>query len=259
MNGKMALITGGGTGIGAAVAERFVEEGARVCITGRREGQLKAIVDKLPPGSATMCAGDVSNVADVDRMVQTAVEFGGKLDVLVNNAGTFMGGSVTEIDPETWDKALGINLTGPFLLMRAAIPHLNKAGGGSIINISSIGGLRAMPGQPTYCTSKRGLIALTEQVAIDYGPMGIRCNVICPGLVRTELTEQVFDVFAEKLGMDVPSLIKRFVDNIPIGKMAEPREITGLCLYLASDESSFMTGSTLVIDGGVIIKETSLE
>lgn len=258
VNNKMVLVTGGGAGIGAAIAERFVEKGAKVCITGRRKEPIEAMLDKLPSGSATLCVGDVSKVEDAERMVRTALEFGGRLDVLVNNAGISIGGSVADIDPEVWHTTMGVNLTGPFLMMRAVIPHFITAGSGSIINISSVGGTRSIPKAPSYCTSKSGLIALTQQVALDYGPMGIRCNVICPGMVRTEMLEHEMGAIAGMMGVEAAGLIKRLEGNLPVGKMAEPRDITGLCLFLASDESSFMTGATLVIDGGGSLKDATL-
>ena len=148
--GKVALITGGGGGIGAAVAERFVKEGAKILISGRRQELLENMAKKLPKGSVEIFAGDVSRETDVKGMVETALKFGGKLDVLVNNAGISMIGSVTDISIENWDKTLFINLTGPMMMMKEAIPHMIKAGGGSIINIASVGGLRCLPGRTAF-------------------------------------------------------------------------------------------------------------
>ena len=162
LKGKVALITGGGTGIGTAIAERFVAEGAKICITGRRQEMLDKVAQTLPPGRVATCSGDVTKYEDVKRMVETALAFEGRLDVVVNNAGIDPGGTVTDLDPEVWRKVIEINLTGPFLVMKASIPYMIKGGGGSIINVSSLGGLRCLPGMPAYCTSKAGLIMLTQ-------------------------------------------------------------------------------------------------
>jgi meso-butanediol dehydrogenase / (S,S)-butanediol dehydrogenase / diacetyl reductase len=250
LNGKIALVTGGGTGIGAAITRRFVQEGAKVCIAGRRREKLEETAASLPKGSVLIVQGDVSKYEDIKRMAAAALKFGGKLDILVNDAAIEAMGSVTEIDPAEWQKALDINLTGPFLLMKEIIPHMIKNGGGSIINISSLGGIRSLPGMPAYCTTKGALIMLTKQVALDYGPQKVRCNVVCPGGTRTEMNKKLVIPISEKLGIDIEEGYKQFTRSVPLRRAAQPDEIAGLCSYLASDESSFMTGSELVIDGG---------
>ncbi|MBN2039719.1 MAG: SDR family oxidoreductase [Spirochaetes bacterium] len=156
LEGKSALITGGGTGIDAAIANRFIKEGAKVCIPGRRQEMLDKIADSFPSGTITTCSRDASKNEDAARMIETAVSFGGGIDVLVNNAATSAQGHVGELSREVWEKGLSINLTGPFLLMKASVPLMIKAGGGSIINIASVGGLRCLPGMPAYCSSKTG-------------------------------------------------------------------------------------------------------
>ncbi len=251
--GKVALITGGGTGIGQAITRRFVAEGAKVCITGRRKEKLEEVAASLPAGAVTTFAGDVSDDASVAAMVETALGISGRLDVLVNNAAIGTAGSIVEMDSATWREILEINLTGPFLTMKEAIPHMIKQGGGSIINISSLAGIVCVPGSPGYCATKAGLIHLTKQVALDYGKDKIRCNVICPGPVRTELLEYNFKPMAEALNTDLDEVFRRVPKNVPLRRIATPEEVTGLCVYLASDESSFMTGSTLVLDGGTHI------
>lgn len=253
LENKVAVITGGGTGIGAAIARRFVEEGARVCITGRRESMLQEVAGSLPPGSVKVCAGDVSSQADVDRVVSTALDFQGELHILVNNAAFPSHGSVADLTPEEWRMALEVNLTGPFLTMHRAIPLMIEGGGGSIINIASVGGIMCIPAAPGYCTTKAGLIMLTKQAALDYGRKGIRCNVVCPGLVRTEMTATGMARMAEGLGVDREDAFRLSVVDQPLGRAAVPDEIAPLCVYLASSESSFMTGSVLVIDGGISI------
>jgi len=253
LEGKIALITGGGTGIGTAIAERFVDEGAKVCITGRRKEMLDKVAKSFPQGSITTCPGDVSKDEDVARMVETTVKFGGTLDVLVNNAAISIQGPVADLDPAAWRQVIGVNLTGPFLLMQASIPHMIKAGGGSIINIASVGGLRCLPGFPAYNASKAGLIMLTQQAALDYGPHKIRCNAVCPGGVKTDMTEQEFGQFGKMLGMDTDAYFDLISAELPLKRFAEPKEMGGVCVFLASEDSSFMTGAALVIDAGTAV------
>jgi meso-butanediol dehydrogenase/(S,S)-butanediol dehydrogenase/diacetyl reductase len=253
LEGKVALITGGGAGIGAAIARRYVADGARVCLTGRRRQLLEQVASSLPDGSATIFAGDVTKLADARQMVQQAVDFGGKLDVLVNNAGVDNAGTIAEVDPDLWKMVVDINLTGPFYMMKFAIPHMLKNGGGSIINISSLAGIRCIPAMSAYCSSKAGLIMLTQQAALDYGPANIRCNVVCPGGIRTEMLEHSMTPLAETLKTDINGAFAKMTSLSPLRRIGLPQEVTGICSYLASDESSYMTGSEVVIDGGAAI------
>jgi meso-butanediol dehydrogenase/(S,S)-butanediol dehydrogenase/diacetyl reductase len=257
LKGKVALITGGGTGIGTAIAKRFVAEGAKICITGRRHEMLDKVAQSLPLGRVATCSGDVTKVEDVGRMVETALALEGRVDVVVNNAGIDPGGTVTDLDPELWRQVIEINLTGPFLVMKASIPHLIKKGGGSIINISSLGGLRCLPGMPAYCTSKAGLIMLTKQAALDYGPFKVRCNAVCPGATRTEMLEEALSPLTQTLHTDVDGVFACISSNVPLRRVAAPDEVSGICVYLASDDSSFMTGSVLLLDGGASVVDVS--
>jgi meso-butanediol dehydrogenase / (S,S)-butanediol dehydrogenase / diacetyl reductase len=251
--GKTALITGGGTGIGFAIARRFVAEGARVAIAGRRQEILDKAIEQLPAGMAVGCCGDVSREEDAKRMAATAFSLGDRLDILVNNAGINTRGSVTDLAPHDWRNALEINLTGPFLLMKASIPHMINAGGGSIINISSLGGVRCMPAMSAYNTSKAALIMLTQQAALDYGPQNVRCNVVCPGGVKTSMMEGAMDRFAGILDTNRESVARLVSSDVPLQRLAEPSEISGICLYLASDDGSFTTGAVFLVDGGASI------
>lgn len=258
LEGKVAIITGGGTGIGAAIAERFVADGAKICITGRRQEMLDKVAQSLPPETVKTCSADVSRQEDVGRMVETALAFGGGLHVVVNNAGMDQApAGLIDIDPETWRKVLDVNLTGPFLLMKASIPHMIKAGGGSIINVSSLAGLRCIPEMPAYCASKGGLINLTQQAALDYGRSKVRCNVICPAAVRTDMFEEAMGTFAKSLNKDIDDIFTYFTKDVPLRRVAVPEEIAGICSYLASDDSSFMTGAVIPIDGGTAIVDIS--
>lgn len=251
LKGKVALITGGGTGIGTAIAERFVADGAKICITGRRKALLDEVARTLPAGTVTTCAGDVSKLEDAKRMVEATVEFGGKIDCLVNNAAIDPGGTIVDIDPELWKQVIDINLTGPFFLMKVAIPYMIKIGGGSIINIASLAGTRCLPGMPAYCSSKAGLIMLTQQAAVDYGPQNVRVNVVCPGGVRTPMVEHSLGALKDMLKTDIEGVFKFVSGNTPLRRFATPGEMGGICSYLASDDSSYMTGSVLLVDGGV--------
>ena len=259
LDGKVALITGGGSGIGEAIARRFVADGAKVCIAGRRAEPLEKVAASLPPESVATSAGDVARYEDVERMVDAALRLGGRLNVLVNNAAKDQvpTADVTGLDPELWHRVLGVNLTGPFFTMKAAVPHMVRAGGGSIINVASVAGIRAIPNMPAYVASKGGLIMLTQQVALDFGPMRVRCNVICPGGVRTEMIEGAMPPFARKLGTDLEGVFARFTKEVPLRRVATADEIGGICSYLASDDSSYMTGVVLPIDGGTAIVDIS--
>ncbi len=253
LEGKVALVTGGGTGIGAAIATRFVTEGAKVCITGRRQEKLDEVAKTLTSGMITTCSGDTSKDADAERMVEATRDFGGKIDVLVNNAAISTNGSVADLDPEVWREVIAVNLTGPFLLMRAVIPHMVEGGGGSIINIASVGGKRCLPGMPAYCSSKAGLIMLTQQTALDYGPKKIRCNAVCPGGIKTAMAEKEFGQFGEMLGIEHERFFEMISAQLPLKRFGDPSEITGICTYLASDDSSFTTGAAILVDAGTSV------
>lgn len=258
LEGKVAIITGGGTGIGAAIVKRFVDDGAKICIVGRRQEILDEVARSLPSDAVVTCPGDVSKIEDVGRIVETALAFGGKLNVLVNNAGMDQTpATVIDIDPELWRQVIEVNLTGPFLLMKASIPHMIKGGSGSIINISSLAGLRSIPAMPAYVSSKGGLVALSQQVALDFGRSKVRCNVVCPGGFRTAMFEGAMGHFTQALGTDVDGVFAHFTKDVPLRRVASPDEIGGLCSYLASDDASFMTGAVLVIDGGAAIVDIS--
>jgi NAD(P)-dependent dehydrogenase (short-subunit alcohol dehydrogenase family) len=203
------------------------------------------------------CRGDVTDFNDVQRMVDATVQFGGGIDILVNNAGIDTSGTVVDIDPQVWRQVLDVNLTGPFLVMKAAIPHMITAGSGSIINIASLGGLRCLPAMPAYASSKAGLIMLTQQAALDYGPQNIRCNVVCPGATRTQMLEDSLRPLGDVLNTDVDGVFAHITSTTPLRRVAAPEEITGICTYLASDDATFMTGSVLLIDGGAAVVDVS--
>jgi NAD(P)-dependent dehydrogenase (short-subunit alcohol dehydrogenase family) len=253
LEGKVAIVTGGGAGIGAAIARAFASEGAKVLITGRRREKLAEFVASAPAGAVSFYAGDVTKEEDSKAMVEAAVAFGGKLDVLVNNAGIDPPGTVTEIPLEQWRQIIDTNINGTFLMCRHAIPEMIKAGGGSIINVSSLAGLRCIPAMPAYTTSKAGIIGLTNAIALDYGPQGIRANAICPGATATEMLKTAMAPLAKAQNTDIDGALKLLTRFCPLPRPAEPEDMAPAAVYLASDESSFMTGAQIVLDGGACV------
>lgn len=259
LSGKVAIITGAGSGIGAATAQRFVDDGAKVVMNDVDEKNLKKTVDALPAKSIKACLGDVTSLDDVQRMIDTALTLGSKLDILVNSAGIDPTSRETDIRKalDVWHRVCEVNLTGPFLTMQLAIPQMIKNGGGAIVNISSLSGLRYMSGRPAYHASKAGLIALTQQSAVEYGPQKIRCNVICPGPVRTPLFTNNTRPAAKMLGKDVEWLFDKFTSFSPLRRMGEPEEIASICSFLASDDASLLTGAVLIADGGTSLLDAN--
>jgi meso-butanediol dehydrogenase / (S,S)-butanediol dehydrogenase / diacetyl reductase len=250
LEGKFAMITGAGAGIGVEIAKRFVAEGAKICITGRRQHKLDETIAMLPAGTAVTCVGDVSTLDGAKRMVEATVEFGGKIDILVNNAAIDPGGSVVDLDPEVWHAVLETNLTGPFYTMKFAIPYMIKNGGGSIINISSLASVRCIPTMAPYCASKAGLNHLTNQVALDFGKYNVRANSVLPGPCRTEMSEHSLGGMAKAMSCDMDGVFKQLTCTIPLQRVSAPREMAGICAFLGSDDASFITAESILVDGG---------
>jgi meso-butanediol dehydrogenase/(S,S)-butanediol dehydrogenase/diacetyl reductase len=259
LKGKVAIVTGGGTGIGAAITRRFVACGARVCIAGRRQVMLDESVKSLPEGLVKTCAGDVSDERDVDQIVKTALSFEGGLHVLVNNAAIDQDppAGVVDMEVEKWKRMLEVNLTGPFLMMKACIPHMIQAGGGSVVNISSLAGLRCISENPGFCATKGGLVNLTQQAALDYGRYNVRCNVVCPGATKTDMFTENMEAFAKMIGTNVDDFFTRFMKDVPLPRVALPGEMAGICAFLASEDSSFLTGAAIPVDGGAAVVDVS--
>lgn len=245
--GKIALITGGGTGIGRGTALAFAREGAKVAVAGRRVEKLQEVVSeiKVAGGEAIAVPCDVSRAADAQNAIRGTVEAFGKLDVLVNNAGVLHVSTIEEIPEDEWDRLIDANLKGPFLMCRAALPEFRKAGGGAIVNVGSVLGLVAMKKRAAYCASKGGLTLLTKAIAIDHGHENIRANCICPSIVETELVSQLFNT------PDGDRVKRERLATIPLGRMGRPADIAELAVYLASDESSWLTGAAIPLDGGL--------
>lgn len=246
LKGKVVLITGSGMGMGREASLLFAEEGARIVVAdidAKAAQQTVALVEKAG-GQAVAVAGDVALEADVQRMVEEGMRRFGALHVLYNNAGVLWKDrdrSVLETDDKWWDRVMAINLKSVFWVTKHGIPHLKAAGGGSIILMGSVSALAGFTrAQDAYTAAKGGLISLTKSLAIQFAKDQIRCNVIHPGIVDTPLQAPYL----------TDAIRKEFETGIPLGRIAQPREIAYVALFLASDESSFMTGAELVVDGG---------
>jgi meso-butanediol dehydrogenase / (S,S)-butanediol dehydrogenase / diacetyl reductase len=246
--GKAALITGGGTGIGRAIALAFAREGAKVAVAGRRREKLEETLRELERqgerGLAIAC--DVSKERDAQRAVRETAKAFGKLNVLVNNAGVLHAATIEGTSEEQWDKLMTINLKGPFLMCRAALLEFRKAGGGAIVNVGSVLGLVAMKDRAAYCASKGGVTLLTKAIALDHAHENVRSNCICPSIVETELVSGLFSASEEG-----KALRKARIGQIPLGRMGRPEDVAEMAVFLASEESSWLTGAAIPLDGGL--------
>jgi NAD(P)-dependent dehydrogenase (short-subunit alcohol dehydrogenase family) len=245
--GKVALVTGGGTGIGAASARRIADEGGKVVVMGRREGPLRVVAEACD-GHAVI--GDTTSLAALERAVAEATDKFGGLDVLVANAGIELFGSVETVALEAWRRVFEVNLEGTMLAARAAIPAMRQRGGGAIVLLASVAALAGAPSYVSYLTTKAGMLGLNRSIAYDYGPENIRCNALCPGWVRTEMAERAIADVAHLKGVPAIELAADMVRVYPLRRMAEPEEIASIVAFLASDDASFVTGATLSADGG---------
>jgi NAD(P)-dependent dehydrogenase (short-subunit alcohol dehydrogenase family) len=245
LDGKVALITGAASGIGAACALRFAQEGERLAgfdINEPDDGDWAEAARVAPDGFFQI--GDVRSDGSIASVVKAAAQRFGQIDVLVNSAGVAGGGPVHLIDPEEWARVIDINLNGTFLACRQVIPVMLEHGAGSIVNLASVEGLEGFEGGSAYNASKGAVVLLTRNMAIDYARKGIRVNAICPGFIRTPLLSALFDTPA------IDEQRARIMDAHQLGRFGRPEEIANAALFLASDESSFVTGHALVADGG---------
>lgn len=242
-HGKTALVTGAGSGIGLAVANEFVSEGARVIGVDAR---LPDLAEKTSDQEGILWAEcDVTVLSEFEEAVSSALDSFGQLDVLVNVAGIAVAGSATELDLDKWDAVLAVNLSGVFIGTKSVLPQMVKQGSGAIINVASTFGLVAQPRFPAYCASKAGVIGLTRQVALDYASAGIRCNCVCPGPTATPNIERHYGPPDE---MDARG--RYLVSTVPMGRLARPAEIARAILFLASEDASYINGTALAVDGG---------
>lgn len=234
---KTAIVTGASTGIGRAIAERYVEEGANVVIADIQDEDGKQAADEI---GCTYKHCDVSDTSEVEQVIEETVEEYGGLDIIVNNAGIGAASALEEMDEDEWEQVLAVNLTGVKNCSKAALPHL-KESEGTIINIASIYGLVAGPGATAYATAKGGVVNFTRSVAVDYAEANVRVNAICPGFVETPMTDEMLE----------DESFYHFVQNeTPMNRVADPDEIAGVAAFLASEDASYMTGAMIPVDGG---------
>jgi NAD(P)-dependent dehydrogenase (short-subunit alcohol dehydrogenase family) len=244
---RVALVMGGATGIGAASVARLRAEGAIVVAAGLQQDQLDQVA--LKTGAvARVC--DVTQESQVQKLIQYVTEEHGRLDVLVNAAGVVFEDDVAVIDDVVWSKTMEVNLTGTMRACRAVIPSLLKAGKGAIVNIASVAAFNATAGMASYAASKAGIVALTRSLANCYGEYGVRANCICPGWVRTPMSEREMTVIAAAQGITVAQAFADRGARNALRRVAEPAEVAAVVAFLASDDASYVTGAALVVDGG---------
>jgi meso-butanediol dehydrogenase / (S,S)-butanediol dehydrogenase / diacetyl reductase len=247
LDGKVAIVTGAGGGIGRAMVVRLAQEGAQVVAADVDEERVGETAEQAREhGDVAHRRVDVSEAEQVRELVKTAVGRYGKLTTICNNAAISIPGDVTEVSVDDFDRTLAVNLRGVFLGCKYAVPALLEAGGGSIVNTGSVNSLVAEPFLTAYCASKGGVLMLTKAVALDYAQRNIRCNCICPGWVDTPINYP----HAERMG-GIDGVLESLPEWQPIGRQGYPEEIAAAAAYLASDDSAFMTGSAFVIDGGM--------
>ena len=246
-HGKVALVTGAASGIGAATATALAAEGADVILFDRQHDLLERTAERVGGVAVT---GDAADSNDAERAVEVAVQRFGGVDVVITCAGADVGGgALGDLTDDDWKSALRANLDTAAMTIRAAIPALIERRGAVVI-VASLGGMTAGPGLAGYVAAKSGLLAMTRSLAIDHGPDGVRVNAVCPGWVQTPMVEGAMEYFAAHLGVSAEEAHARATAPLPLKRAGEPEEIASVCLFLASDDAAFMTGSYIVIDGG---------
>lgn len=249
-HGQVAFITGGGTGIGAAVAQQLAAEGARLVLMGRRAAPLEDVARALDPSQVLLATGDAADAADVERAMEAARAHFGGIDLLVANAGGHGLGRATETSDADWALATRLNLDTAFVCARAALPQL-VARGGNIVLLSSLAGHFAGPDVVGYVTMKHALLGLTKSLARDYGPQGVRVNAVCPGWVRTTMADEQMQVLVQRHGLaDTDAAYALATRHVPLRRAASAQEVAEVVLFLASRAAAMVTGTSLLVDGG---------
>jgi 3-oxoacyl-[acyl-carrier protein] reductase len=237
----LALVVGGGRGIGKAIALAFAREGADVCVAGRTLDKVQSTVREIKAmdRKATAMQVDIGRLSDIERMIADVEHLYGRINILVNSAGVFLNPLVEETTEEDWDTIMNVQLKGVFFTIQGVVRVMLREGGGSIINLASVLGVRGKEGCCVYCAAKGGIINMTRALAVELGSRNIRVNAIAPGFTLDPSDDRV-----------APELVQRLAERIPVGKPGAPEEITGIAIYLASDDARFTTGTTFFVDGG---------
>lgn len=243
---KIAIVTGAGSGIGRACALALAREGASVTLVGRRRDRLEEVAQQIGE-SGLVASADVTNQTDIDNVLEQTLARRAAIHVLLNNAGVLHIGTCEQITENQWDETFNVNVRAIWQFSRAVLPAMRKAGGGSIINVASVLGINGARNRAAYAASKGAVVLLTKCMAIDHAPDKIRVNAICPGFVETELTAEVISKATD------PEAVRRERTAVhPIGRLGRPEDISGIAVYLASNESAWVTGSVIAVDGGYL-------
>lgn len=247
LKNKVAIVTGGGTGIGRGISIMLAKEGAYVAVCGRRKDPLETTVKEIENsgGEAIYVETDVTSVDQIQEMVETTLMKWGQIDILVNNAGVYIPDDIMATSETEWEKVLNVDVKGVFLVSKAVLPHMLKQEKGKILNIASIAGLFGFEKSAAYCAAKGAVVNLTREMALDYAPRGISVNAIAPGVIESDMTKPMLSDDASK---------DSFLTNIPVGRIGKPKDIAHAAVFLVSDESEYIVGQTIVVDGGWTIR-----